>query len=534
MGFWQFTTVRAEVNINVTPLPDTVRLTAFAHPMNRSTLYWSANLCFDLAVLGGSIVSGDASGVHPVYLILLFALCSAPLLFARSTNDRYGLLTVFGGVYFVFFGVLDSVQLLLSPQAAAPASDGVIGADELVILAGGAAAQLGYHVACNWGRSRQRADATVRDWPEASLILWGTVIWAVSTWITWQLRVHVLVDTSLETTARGFGSMSPLKLEAVLLAGYMQPMGIVILAYAYCVYRRPFVLLALLGTIAVQMVFGFVTDSKGQVLIGVIIVVFCKLLVDGKLPKAWLGFAAAFIVVVFPVLQANRIAMGLRGTVHSEAAQDIGTTLARALETQESVSSGRYHAETFFERSSMKHSVAMIVNGTGNTQEFQRGHTLAPLLTAFIPRSLWPDKPDVQTGQLVNKEFHVSDEAATNISPSHLGELYWNFGWLGVLAGMPVIGALLGFIAAGFDLTRAVTLTRVLVLIATIKLLILGFEGVINVEYTVWMRTMAAIGLLHLVFARARAGRRNPEDRPGNPSVTAAPAAGPRYPNLLA
>jgi hypothetical protein len=502
--------------------------------MNRSTLYWAANLSFDLVVLGGSLASGGASGVHPLYLILLFALCSAPLLFARATNDRYGLLAVFGGVYFVFYGVLDSVQLLLSPQAAGATSDGVIGADELVILAGGAAAQLGYHLSCSWGRSRRRAGAPVRDWPEHSLILWGTVIWAVSTWITWQLRVHVLVDTSIETTTRGFSSMSPLELEAVLLAGYMQPMGIVILAYAYCVYRRPYVLLALLGTIAVQMVFGFVTDSKGQVLIGVIIVVFCKLLVDGKLPKAWLGFAAAFILVVFPVLQANRIAMGLRGTVYSQAAQDIGATLSRALEAQESLSSGRYRSETFFERSSMKHSVAMIVTGTGDTQQFQRGHTLAPLLTAFIPRLIWPDKPDVETGQLVNKEFHVSDEAATNISPSHLGELYWNFGWLGVLAGMPIIGALLGFIAARFDLTRAITLTRVLVLIATIKLLILGFEGVINVEYTVWMRTMAAIGLLHLVFARTRAARRNPEDQPGNPIVTAAPAAGARYPNLLA
>jgi hypothetical protein len=48
------------------------------------------------------------------------------------------------------------------------------------------------------------------------------------------------------------------------------------------------------------------------------------------------------------------------------------------------------------------------------------------------------------------------------------------------------------------------------------------------------MRTMAAIGLLHLVFARTRAARRNPEDQPGNPIVTAAPAAGARYPNLLA
>jgi len=504
--------------------------------MNRSALYWSANACFGLVALVGGAVAGTAGAVHPLYLILLFALCSTPILLIRSLNDRYGLLALFSFAYFVFYGLLDLTHLLFPSQSVEADTGGLISADELVILVGGVVAHLGYHVGCRLVSAGAPGESRIRDWSEQGLVVWGVVLWAVSTWVTWQLRVHVLVDNSIETASRGFNAMSPLQLDAILIAGYMQPMGIVILAYAYCMYRKPYVLLGLLGAIFVEMIFGFVIDSKGQVLIGVILVSITQLLVKGKVPKVWLGVGAAMIVLVFPVLQANRVAMGLRGTVHSDAAQDIGTTIARALAAQES---GHYRSETFIERSSMKHSVAMIVDETGNGVPFENGRTIEPLLYTFIPRSVWPDKPDVPTGRLVNQQFHVSDQVETNISPSHLGELYWNFGWPGVLVGMPFIGALLGFIAALFDLQRAVTLTRILVLIATIKLLILGFESVINVQYSVWMRSMLAIGLLHVVFARVRVAGSGGDARdalvPAPTGTALAPAAAaPRFPNLMA
>src|SRR5262249_38624661 len=123
-----------------------------------------------------------------------------------------------------------------------------------------------------------------------------------------------------------------------------------------------------------------------------------------------------------------------------------------------------------------------------------------------------------------------------------LGELYWNFGWAGVLAGMPLIGALLGLIAVRFDLTQGVNLTRVLVLIITIKLLILGFESVLNIQYSLWMRTMLVIGLLHLLLAHKRFVRRRKDTQPSQTGTLPLPAGssgapvsriGPRYPNLM-
>jgi hypothetical protein len=228
--------------------------------------------------------------------------------------------------------------------------------------------------------------------------------------------------------------------------------------------------------------------------------------------------------------------MQIYGTGHALAAEHIMETLERALQTKESVDSGHYQAESFFQRTSLKGNVTVIVAKTGHEVEFQHGRTIMSLLAAFIPRVLWPDKPDTATGRMVNAEFFHLEQQDTNISPSHLGELYWNFGWPGALIGMAVIGGLLGTIATRFDLTRSISLTRVLVTIVTIKTIIIGFDGAINVNYSMWMRTLAAVGILHLLFARQQRALApaTSQDVPTAALPLPLPTApGARFPNLM-
>ena len=174
----------------------------------------------------------------------------------------------------------------------------------------------------------------------------------------------------------------------------------------------------------------------------------------------------------------------------------------------------------------------MIVARTGNDVKYQDGHTLVPLLGVFIPRLIWPAKPDVATGRVMNREFNVSDQEETYISPSHLGELYWNFGWPGAVVGMSVIGVLLGYLGRWCDLSHATNLTRILVLVGTIQLLVLGFESAIVPQYSVWIRSLLGVGLLHWVFARTVNGSREVNSNDSRlipiPRHTA-----PLFPNLL-
>jgi hypothetical protein len=69
----------------------------------------------------------------------------------------------------------------------------------------------------------------------------------------------------------------------------------------------------------------------------------------------------------------------------------------------------------------------------------------------------------------------------------------------------------------------------------TIKQLIVGFEGDIATIYVVWLRSLAGIGLLHVVLARRSFVRRPAQSRPQeNPGrQLAGPVSVRPFPNLL-
>ncbi len=179
---------------------------------------------------------------------------------------------------------------------------------------------------------------------------------------------------------------------------------------------------------------------------------------------------------------------------------------------------------TFIERSALKPTMEMFIEQTGTMAEFQHGYTLYLYFTGFVPRFIWPDKPDSSVGKIVNRDYHVSENPDTYISATHLGEFYWNFGWPGIVAGMLVFGALLGFINGRCDLSEKRTLTRLLVLITTIYATIVRFEGSIALEYIVLTRSLLIIWVLHLLFARipvAGVGRRADESPEPHPLIHA-------------
>jgi hypothetical protein len=80
--------------------------------------------------------------------------------------------------------------------------------------------------------------------------------------------------------------------------------------------------------------------------------------------------------------------------------------------------------------------------------------------------------------------------------------LYWNFGWPGVLIGMVVIGGALGTLGQRCNLAERRSVTNLLVVAVTIKQVVVGMEGTFSPEYVVWFRSLGAIGILHLIFAK--------------------------------
>lgn len=75
---------------------------------------------------------------------------------------------------------------------------------------------------------------------------------------------------------------------------------------------------------------------------------------------------------------------------------------------------------------------------------FQNGSTFEYIPIAIVPRIFWPDKPVIPQGQRFSAEmFHLE---RVNIGMLIVGELYWNYGFIGIIIGSFIIGLSLGYL----------------------------------------------------------------------------------------
>jgi hypothetical protein len=88
----------------------------------------------------------------------------------------------------------------------------------------------------------------------------------------------------------------------------------------------------------------------------------------------------------------------------------------------------------------------------------QLGATMDYAWFAFVPRIIWPNKPQVNRGSWfsVYIGFARSEDRGFSLGMTAIGELYWNFGLIGVLLGMLLTGSLHGLTwgLAGLDPRR--------------------------------------------------------------------------------
>ena len=499
---------------------------------NRLPLYASLNVGF-MILVGMAFASGGSPNPRILYLMLLFSLCSSPVLYLDKINGRYSLLGIFLAAYFLMFGAGDLAAL--AQGTTTETSRSPLSLTEWVIVVGGTILVLTYCLVGSLYDASARTSAG-RDWSPRSVLLGGAVMWAIGTYATYQWYVHVVTDTTNEAVNRGIRSQGAAVISILILAQMMQPLGILLIAYAWRTLNRPLLIGPVMLLVVLQVALGFVADVKGLAMLAGILVMITIVLIDARIPKWWLVGAVAYAYLVFPIFQAYRTEIhGNRGIARITVVENFGRVLSMALSAEDRVNTGRHRAQTLLERSSLRGSVQMIVDKTGNGVAYQHGATLTPLLTTFIPRIIWADKPDVPTGQLVNKEFHVSEGEDVYISPSQLGELYWNFGWPGVFVGMVCIGGILGWVGTRFNLADATTVTRLLITVVTIKQVVMGFEGVIAASYVVWLRSLAGIGLLHLILARVPVRRRSPPSATQDAEAALAKIPGNNnpFPNLL-
>jgi hypothetical protein len=95
-------------------------------------------------------------------------------------------------------------------------------------------------------------------------------------------------------------------------------------------------------------------------------------------------------------------------------------------------------------------AISEVVNKTPNSVPFWNGYSYWPILTKFVPRILWPNKPKEEMGQLFGHTYNLlaEDNLTTSMNNPILAEGYMNFGIFGIIVVtifMGLIGALVFF-----------------------------------------------------------------------------------------
>ena len=122
----------------------------------------------------------------------------------------------------------------------------------------------------------------------------------------------------------------------------------------------------------------------------------------------------------------------------------MGSLLVSKVEAEGAAATVQDGWEIIAGRSANLDLLADVVRQTGSTVPFWEGETYLSLVGFAVPRFLWPNKPTKTLGQDFGHRYGYLDswDTWTSINLPFLIEFYANFGEIGVLIGMVIVGVL--------------------------------------------------------------------------------------------
>ena len=194
---------------------------------------------------------------------------------------------------------------------------------------------------------------------------------------------------------------------------------------------------------AVEIAFSLQSGSKAYIMFSFLPAVW--VFARERRYRKWLlpagaALALFYVAIVAPVVHASREMHW--STQENQADRIVRTYLDRGYGESDLAEQARFFLTRQFDPT----PVAFLYREVERTG-LRYGETLDYMAYAFIPRPLWPDKPNVTRGAwftIYLGQARNERDVTTSTGQTATGELYWNFGVAGVLAGMAFIGLLIG------------------------------------------------------------------------------------------
>ena len=201
------------------------------------------------------------------------------------------------------------------------------------------------------------------------------------------------------------------------------------------------------GSGSVELLVGVLLFSKTEVLVTILFVMLAVYHQRPSLLRLAIG-AACLVCYLCLAAAADRIwprasDRAWRRSPDRAAWRIVGASSRAYLRGDRQESPGSREVQGALARFSYVNAATMVVAWYDLGRP---GATFEHALAAFVPRLLWPDKPDISAS---GRELYTeaTGNVGTSISPGLPAEAYWNFGWWGVPLLMLPLGVILAVLA---------------------------------------------------------------------------------------
>jgi hypothetical protein len=396
------------------------------------------------------------------------------------------------------FGILDYISLFADQTFRIYTSTSRIprtALADVVILTGIASLFTSYLAASAFWR-RRGIKKLPPEWKYNVAVRFGFLCWVIG------IAAHFVLQFVYWTTGpEEIGIASHLVSNLYYLANLG---GIIIVVTALSNQNVKLAWIFLVIMVSVEFVFGFLGDTKEVSFRLAVMVLITLFFFRGRI--SWM-LIALMVLVFIPYHSLFKIYRVQVIQVREQSALDSIYSLDKSIETVTKGAEKEKDAALksfffFLDRVDGRKYIEIITQKTGVQVPFLHGETFISFFYSFIPRLIWPEKPQLLLGQLMNKTFKLSASPKTFVPSTLLGEFYWNFGIAGVIFGMALVGILFAIINDAFMSSENVSTVGMLVMLSAFYFLVMRFETGFSAQYSQFTRVVFMIGLMAFLFKR--------------------------------
>ncbi|MDX6611692.1 MAG: hypothetical protein QOD75_878 [Blastocatellia bacterium] len=247
--------------------------------------------------------------------------------------------------------------------------------------------------------------------------------------------------------------------------------------------------LLLIGLLAFEVLFGFLSGFKGQVILPVVIVGLCYYAIKGHMPKKVVVGVFALFMLAYVVIEPYRIVRYADPNFQNRDVVNIGSVMVNQVQGEQRADNGvvndpsQYFANFVSRLNSTPEAARSIqyMDQSGlsvNAPEFLDNLFLVPV-HAVVPRMLMPTKPLQNIGLWYANEVLEQDTELNSVAMSPVGYLYFAGGGLLVFLGFFLIGVIQQAVYKRFWLAGSGGLVVLLALSSSLAVIDSSFDSIL-------------------------------------------------------